>query len=55
MNPARGRRLASFGAYGWAGIDAWAPSDFQPDELSRRLEKSQQIGSRRQKRKAVPT
>jgi thiamine-phosphate pyrophosphorylase len=24
MNPARGRRLASFGAYGWAGIDAWA-------------------------------
>ena len=23
MNPARGRRLASFGAYGWAGIDAW--------------------------------
>jgi thiamine-phosphate pyrophosphorylase len=27
MNPARGRRLASFGAYGWAGIDAWARSD----------------------------
>jgi thiamine-phosphate pyrophosphorylase len=24
MNPTRGRRLASFGAYGWAGIDAWA-------------------------------
>lgn len=24
MNPARGKRLASFGAYGWAGIDAWA-------------------------------
>jgi len=24
MNVARGRRLASFGAYGWAGIDAWA-------------------------------
>ena len=24
MNPARGRKLASFGAYGWAGIDAWA-------------------------------
>jgi thiamine-phosphate pyrophosphorylase len=24
MNPARGRRLASFGAYGWAAIDAWA-------------------------------
>jgi thiamine-phosphate pyrophosphorylase len=24
MNSARGRRLASFGAYGWAGIDAWA-------------------------------
>jgi len=24
MNEARGRRLASFGAYGWAGIDAWA-------------------------------
>lgn len=23
MNPARGRRLASFGAYGWAAIDAW--------------------------------
>jgi len=23
MNPTRGRRLASFGAYGWAGIDAW--------------------------------
>jgi thiamine-phosphate pyrophosphorylase len=23
MNEARGRRLASFGAYGWAGIDAW--------------------------------
>jgi thiamine-phosphate pyrophosphorylase len=23
MNPVRGRRLASFGAYGWAGIDAW--------------------------------
>jgi thiamine-phosphate pyrophosphorylase len=27
MNPARGRRLASFGAYGWAGIDAWTQSD----------------------------
>jgi thiamine-phosphate pyrophosphorylase len=27
MNPARGRRLASFGAYGWAGIDVWARSD----------------------------
>ena len=24
MNPARGRRLVSFGAYGWAGIDAFA-------------------------------
>lgn len=24
MTPARGRRLASFGAYGWGGIDAWA-------------------------------
>ena len=24
MNEARGRRLASFGAYGWAGIDAWS-------------------------------
>ena len=24
MNEARGRRLASFGAYGWAGIDAFA-------------------------------
>jgi thiamine-phosphate pyrophosphorylase len=23
MNAARGRRLASFGAYGWAAIDAW--------------------------------
>jgi thiamine-phosphate pyrophosphorylase len=23
MNPLRGRRLASFGAYGWAAIDAW--------------------------------
>ncbi len=23
MDEARGRRLASFGAYGWAGIDAW--------------------------------
>jgi thiamine-phosphate pyrophosphorylase len=23
MNAERGRRLASFGAYGWAGIDAW--------------------------------
>lgn len=23
MDAARGRRLASFGAYGWAGIDAW--------------------------------
>lgn len=23
MNVTRGRRLASFGAYGWAGIDAW--------------------------------
>jgi len=23
MNEARGRRLASFGAYGWAGIEAW--------------------------------
>jgi thiamine-phosphate pyrophosphorylase len=23
MNAARGKRLASFGAYGWAGIDAW--------------------------------
>lgn len=23
MNETRGRRLASFGAYGWAGIDAW--------------------------------
>lgn len=24
MNAARGKQLASFGAYGWAGIDAWA-------------------------------
>ena len=24
MNGPRGRRLASFGAYGWAGIDAWS-------------------------------
>lgn len=24
MDEARGRTLASFGAYGWAGIDAWA-------------------------------
>lgn len=24
MNPIRGRRLASFGAYGWGAIDAWA-------------------------------
>ena len=24
MNAARGKRLASFGAYGWAGIAAWA-------------------------------
>ena len=24
MNAARGKRLASFGAYGWAGIDAWS-------------------------------
>ena len=24
MNPARGRKLASFGAYGWAGIDAFS-------------------------------
>jgi len=24
MDAARGRRLASFGAYGWAGIDAWS-------------------------------
>jgi thiamine-phosphate pyrophosphorylase len=24
MNQARGRRLASFGAYGWAGVDAWS-------------------------------
>jgi len=24
MNSERGRRLASFGAYGWAGIDAWS-------------------------------
>jgi thiamine-phosphate pyrophosphorylase len=23
MTPQRGKRLASFGAYGWAGIDAW--------------------------------
>jgi thiamine-phosphate pyrophosphorylase len=23
MNEERGRRLVSFGAYGWAGIDAW--------------------------------
>jgi thiamine-phosphate pyrophosphorylase len=23
MDPARGRRLASFGAYGWGAIDAW--------------------------------
>jgi thiamine-phosphate pyrophosphorylase len=23
MNETRGKRLASFGAYGWAGIDAW--------------------------------
>lgn len=23
MNPGRGRRLAAFGAYGWAGIDFW--------------------------------
>jgi thiamine-phosphate pyrophosphorylase len=26
MNAARGKRLASFGAYGWAGIDAWSPA-----------------------------
>ena len=26
MNRPRGRRLASFGAYGWAGIDAWSVS-----------------------------
>lgn len=25
MNARRGQRLASFGAYGWAAIDAWAP------------------------------
>ena len=25
MDARRGRRLASFGAYGWAGIDAWLP------------------------------
>lgn len=24
MDARRGKRLASFGAYGWAGIDAWA-------------------------------
>jgi thiamine-phosphate pyrophosphorylase len=24
VNAARGERLASFGAYGWAGIDAWS-------------------------------
>ena len=24
MNEARGNKLASFGAYGWAGIDAWS-------------------------------
>jgi len=24
MNPQRGKRLASFGAYGWAGIDAFS-------------------------------
>lgn len=24
MDEARGKRLASFGAYGWAGIDVWA-------------------------------
>jgi len=24
MNATRGKRLASFGAYGWAGIDAWS-------------------------------
>jgi thiamine-phosphate pyrophosphorylase len=24
MNRSRGRRLASFGAYGWGGIDAWS-------------------------------
>ena len=24
VNPRRGRRLASFGAYGWAGVDAFA-------------------------------
>jgi len=24
MNAARGKRLAAFGAYGWAGIDAWS-------------------------------
>jgi hypothetical protein len=23
MDAARGRRLASFGAYGWGAIDAW--------------------------------
>ena len=27
MNPARGRRLASFGAYGWGAIDAWAGAE----------------------------
>ncbi len=27
MNEARGKRLASFGAYGWAGIDAWSEQE----------------------------
>jgi len=27
MNEARGKRLASFGAYGWGGIDAWSAYD----------------------------
>ncbi len=30
MNPILGRRLQSFGAYGWAAIDAWT-QDVQPD------------------------
>lgn len=29
MNAERGRKLASFGAYGWAGIDAWAQARFR--------------------------
>jgi thiamine-phosphate pyrophosphorylase len=34
MNADRGRRLASFGAYGWAGIDAWSDDEVVEPNVS---------------------